>query len=72
MPVHIARGDATVATDVGRLLAGITPLLMVSDPPYGVDYDPAWRKQAGVAATRRIGRVLNDHRADWREAWALI
>ena len=45
---------------------------MVSDPPYGVDYDPAWRNKAGVAATRRTGKVLNDDRADWREAWALF
>ena len=21
---------------------------MVTDPPYGVDYDPIWRKEAGV------------------------
>ena len=45
---------------------------MVSDPPYGVDYDPAWRNKAGAAATRRTGKVLNDDRADWREAWALF
>ena len=45
---------------------------MVTDPPYGVDYDPAWRNKAGAAATRRTGKVLNDHRADWREAWALF
>jgi ParB-like chromosome segregation protein Spo0J len=34
-------GDATVATDVDHVLGGVRPLLMVSDPPYGVDYDPA-------------------------------
>jgi len=34
-------GDATVATDVERLLGTVKPLLMVTDPPYGVDYDPA-------------------------------
>ena len=45
---------------------------MVSDPPYGVEYDPSWRNQAGAAATRRTGKVLNDDRADWREAWALF
>ena len=26
--------------------------------------------EAGAAATRRTGKVLNDDRADWREAWA--
>lgn len=65
-------GDATVATDVERLLGDVTPLLMVTDPPYGVDYDPGWRNKAGAAATKRTGKVLNDDRADWREAWALF
>jgi DNA modification methylase len=65
-------GDSTVATDVERVLDGVKPLLMVTDPPYGVEYDPAWRNQAGAAKTRRTGKVLNDDRADWREAWALF
>ena len=65
-------GDATSAPDVQRLLAGTKPHLLVSDPPYGVDYDPTWRNEAGVSATARVGRVPNDHRADWREAWALF
>jgi len=65
-------GDATMATDVERLLGTVKPLLMVTDPPYGVDYDPAWRNKAGAAATKRTGKVLNDDRADWREAWALF
>ena len=65
-------GDSTVATDVERLLGTVKPLLMVTDPPYGVDYDPVWRNKAGAAATKRTGKVLNDDRADWREAWALF
>ena len=65
-------GDATVATDVERLLAGARPHLLVSDPPYGVEYDPTWRNEAGVSATKRTGKVANDDRADWREAWALF
>jgi DNA modification methylase len=65
-------GDATSPDDVQRLLGGTKPHLLVSDPPYGVDYDPTWRNEAGVSATARIGRVPNDHRADWREAWALF
>ena len=40
-------GDSTVATDVARVLGGVAPHLMVTDPPYGVNYDPAWRNQAG-------------------------
>ena len=65
-------GDATVATDVERLLAGTVPHLMVTDPPYGVSYDPSWRNEAGVSSTARTGKVANDDRADWREAWALF
>ena len=65
-------GDSTVATDVEKVLGGVTPLLMVTDPPYGVEYDPSWRNQAGAAKTNRTGKVLNDDRADWREAWALF
>ena len=71
-PHRLLCGDSTVATDVERVLGGVTPLLMVSDPPYGVEYDPSWRNQAGAARTRRTGKVLNDDRADWREAWALF
>ena len=65
-------GDATVATDVELLLGDVKPQLMVTDPPYGVEYDPGWRNKAGAAATKRTGKVLNDDRAYWREAWALF
>jgi DNA modification methylase len=65
-------GDATIAADVARLLAGTRPHLMVTDPPYGVNYDPEWRNEAGVSATMRTGKVANDDRADWRAAWALF
>ena len=34
--------------------------------------DSAWRNRAGISNTGRVGKVLNDHRADWREAWALF
>ena len=59
-------GNATSAADVARLLDGAKPLLTVSDAPYGVSYDPSWRNGA-----RRTGKVTNDDRADWGEAWAL-
>jgi DNA modification methylase len=65
-------GDSTKADDVVRLLVGTKPSLMVTDQPYGVSYDPAWRNDAGVSATARTGTVRNDDRADWREAWALF
>jgi DNA modification methylase len=65
-------GDATSAADVPQLLDGVRPHLMVTDPPYGVNYDPEWRNEAGVSATMRTGKVANDDRADWRAAWALF
>ncbi|PWK56261.1 DNA modification methylase [Silicimonas algicola] len=65
-------GDATDRATVERLLDGVRPHLMATDPPFGVNYDPDWRNRAGASETRRTGKVLNDHRADWREAWALF
>lgn len=65
-------GDSTKGEDVARLLGTDVPQLMVTDPPYGVAYDPAWRHRAGVNASTRLGKVSNDDRADWREAWALF
>jgi DNA modification methylase len=65
-------GDAAHAAGVARLLEGKKPHLLISDPPYGVGYDPSWRNEAGVSATARTGKVTNDDRADWREAWALF
>jgi DNA modification methylase len=65
-------GDSTDPADVERVLDGVRPHLCACDPPYGVNYDPAWRRKLGGAKELATGRVLNDHRADWREAWALF
>lgn len=71
-PHRILCGDATDAAAVERLLDGVKPHLLCSDPPYGVNYDPDWRNRAGASETKRTGKVMNDDRADWREAWALF
>ena len=71
-PHRLLCGDATDPAAVARLLGDVRPHLMVTDPPYGVSYDPGWRNATGGAKTKRIGKVLNDDRADWREAWALF
>ena len=69
---RLACGDCTDPAVVAAVLGGVRPHLMVTDPPYGVAYDPEWRNRAGVSTTRRTGKVENDDRADWREAWALF
>ena len=73
-------GDSTVATDVERVLGGVEPHLMVTDPPYGVEYDAGWRNDAaqagatslrGAPGSRAVGKVKNDERANWAGAWGL-
>jgi DNA modification methylase len=69
-------GDSTKAEDVGRLLGGRKPFIMVTDPPYGVDYDADWRNHAlradgSPSDGRAIGKVSNDDKADWTETWKL-
>lgn len=66
---RIACGDSTDTTAVEALLRGPKPNLMVTDPPYGVAYDPTWRHRAGVNRSKRVGKVRNDHQADWGPVW---
>lgn len=74
-------GDSTSAEDVARLLDDAKPHLMVTDPPYGVEYDADWRNHAARKSpgmgnrhigAGAVGKVENDDRCDWREAWALF
>jgi len=72
---RIACGDSTSAEVVKRLLGEEKPHLMVTDPPYGVEYDASWRAEVngdGPDSNRAVGKVLNDDRADWTEAWKLF
>jgi DNA modification methylase len=66
---------------VDKALGGVKPHLMMTDAPYGVEYDAAWRNESGRPASgkvikpigsRAIDKVLNDDRADWRDAWSLF
>jgi DNA modification methylase len=71
-PHRLACGDCTEAAAVAALLDGASPHLMVTDPPYGVAYDPTWRNQRGLSQSSRVGTVRNDDRDDWEAAWALF
>ena len=71
---RIRCGDSTQRAHVDELLGGASPHLMVTDPPYGVKYDANWRNESLKAwkKPRATGKVKNDDRSDWREAWALF
>ena len=79
-------GDALRAEDVARLLGDRKPLLMVTDPPYGIELDSEWRDRAGLngcglaepSYMKRRTRghtetmISGDTRADWSEAFELV
>ena len=66
-------GDSTKPEDVARCLGGVAPLLMVTDPPYGVEYDASWQADAGANNSKlKMGTVENDDIADWTPAWRLF
>jgi DNA modification methylase len=78
-PHWLMIGDATDVHDVTRLLGLACPSLMVTDPPYGVSYDPKWRKEAKRSSGKALstgnvsmGEVANDDQCDWTLAWELF
>ena len=85
-PHRVLCADATSQSDVTILLAGVPqPLLMATDPPYGIELDSEWRDRAGLnkhgpaeasyMKHRTEGHtntsISSDTRADWSEAFAL-
>jgi DNA modification methylase len=83
---RILCGDSTRADDVARLLGERKPLLMVTDPPYGIELDSEWRDRAGLNGCgaaeasymkrRTEGHtettISGDTRADWSAAFELV
>lgn len=64
-------GDSTDPATLRRLFGKNQPLLCVTDPPYGVEYDPKWREDRLGTTVARAGKVENDDRADWSDVWKL-
>ena len=79
-------GDCTSAEVVARLLGERKPILMVTDPPYGIELDSEWRDRAGLNGCgpaeasymkkRTAGHtettISEDTRADWSAAFELV
>lgn len=45
---RVACGDSTDPDNVRRLMGGAQPLLLLTDPPYGIELDSEWRDRAGL------------------------
>ena len=66
-------GDSTNPQHVDKLLNGAKPILMVTDPPYGVNYKPEWRNEVREGNdSKNLGKVLNDDRYDWSDTYSLF
>ena len=64
-------GDSTSEADVGRLMAGATARLMVTDPPYGVNYEvagdnPRYKRRPAGIQNDNLG---TEQGAFWTEAF---
>ncbi len=64
---RIMCGDSADEADVGRLMAGESPRVMVTDPPYGVAYEPEGRKMKRPIANDDLG---NDQAEFWTKAFS--
>lgn len=70
---RIVCGDSTLPEYVDKCLNGAEPILMVTDAPYGVEYDANWRSTACKDGAKRAkGKVQNDDKVNWSLAWHLF
>lgn len=73
-PHRVKCGDSTSLLILDDLVHGQDVKLCVTDPPYGVEYDPGWRNEAAKKgsinyAARAEGEVTNDDKVDWDLVW---
>lgn len=71
-------GDASEKVMVDELMDGKLPVLMVTDPPYGVNYTTFSRKKANRELNDNDKKksleeikIRNDHRASWSKVFLL-
>lgn len=65
-------GDSTSEKDVKKLMGAVVPFAMVTDQPYGVEYDAKWRNEQGLNNSKQVGKVKNDHRDSWSAAFRMF
>jgi DNA modification methylase len=65
-------GDCTDRAVVEAVTGRDAPFMMVTDPPYGVSYDPKWREDYDQFERHSKGRVTNDDKIDWTPAYRLF
>lgn len=63
-------GDCTIHNNTKLVIEDDKPIMMVTDPPYGVNYDPLWRKTKGLSKNCvNSGLVLNDDNPSWYQVF---
>jgi DNA modification methylase len=74
-PHRVLCGDSTKPEDVNKLLGQDNITLIVTDPPYGVSYDPQWRVGVGGGGKQDFAdgeEIQNDDNFDWIRAFQHI
>ena len=67
----LACGDSANSGDVSRLMAGQGATLMVTDPPYGVAYEPEGRKRKRPIVNDDLGKDQSEFWTKAFSAWPL-